>query len=138
MQASDESPDLVVVGKVRRPHGVQGEVLVEVLSDNPDRFLPGAKLLASGEEGSLATLRVVSDFSEFLSGVDELGTPTSVLDPIGRVNRLLHDDDLAFELSWVNQWKNRPQSTLMNGDVIVGINGDRLDELRPAERARPQ
>jgi predicted RND superfamily exporter protein len=43
------------------------------------------------------TLRIVSDFSEFLSAVEELGTPTSVLDLIGRLNRLLHDDDPAFE-----------------------------------------
>jgi len=32
----------VVVGKVTKPHGVRGEVAVEVRSDNPDRFAPGA------------------------------------------------------------------------------------------------
>ena len=32
----------VNVGKVTRAHGVRGEVAVLVLSDNPDRFAPGA------------------------------------------------------------------------------------------------
>ena len=40
----------VVVGAVRKPHGLKGEVLVEVLSDRPERFAPGAELeLVQGE-----------------------------------------------------------------------------------------
>lgn len=35
-------PDWIEVGRVRRSHGLQGEVLVSVDSDNPDRFRPGA------------------------------------------------------------------------------------------------
>jgi len=58
--ASGEMRDLVVVGRVRRPHGVQGEVAVEVLSDNPDRFQPGAELLARAQDGGVATLRIVA------------------------------------------------------------------------------
>ena len=37
----------------------------------------------------------------------------------------LRDDLLAFKVSWVNQWKKKPASPLRNGDVIVGINGNR-------------
>jgi 16S rRNA processing protein RimM len=33
-----------VVGKLRRPHGVKGEVLVNVLSDFPERLQPGTEL----------------------------------------------------------------------------------------------
>jgi 16S rRNA processing protein RimM len=32
------------VGRVLRPHGVRGELSVEVLSDAPERFAPGAEL----------------------------------------------------------------------------------------------
>jgi 16S rRNA processing protein RimM len=40
------SPDTVVVGRIGRPHGVRGEVTVEVRTDDPDlRFTPGAVLL---------------------------------------------------------------------------------------------
>ncbi|MGY1621646.1 ribosome maturation factor RimM [Geodermatophilus sp. SYSU D00965] len=44
--ASDEPTDTVVVGRIGRPHGVRGEVTVEVRTDDPDlRFAPGTVLL---------------------------------------------------------------------------------------------
>jgi len=42
----------VLVGRVLRPHGVRGEVVVETWTDNPERFVPGARLLA-GPAGAL-------------------------------------------------------------------------------------
>ncbi|RBY82097.1 ribosome maturation factor RimM [Geodermatophilus sp. TF02-6] len=40
-----DSSDTVVVGRIGRPHGVRGEVTVEVRTDEPDlRFAPGAVL----------------------------------------------------------------------------------------------
>jgi 16S rRNA processing protein RimM len=39
----------IVVGKLAKAHGLKGELAVEVRSDNPDRFEPGATLfLADG------------------------------------------------------------------------------------------
>lgn len=44
----------VVVGRIGRPHGIRGEVTVEVRTDEPDEvFAPGAQVLASGPERSL-------------------------------------------------------------------------------------
>jgi 16S rRNA processing protein RimM len=40
------------VGRVLRPHGVRGEVLVEVLSDVPGRLDHGSSLLPTDEEGA--------------------------------------------------------------------------------------
>jgi 16S rRNA processing protein RimM len=40
------SLELIIVGTVRRPHGLRGEVVVEVLTDVPDRFAIGAELTA--------------------------------------------------------------------------------------------
>lgn len=37
---------LVIVGRVRRPHGVRGEVVVEPMTDAEDRFAPGRRLHA--------------------------------------------------------------------------------------------
>ena len=37
-------PERVEVGRIVRPHGVRGELLVESLSDLPGRFAPGARL----------------------------------------------------------------------------------------------
>lgn len=35
----------VLVGRVLRPHGLRGEIVVEPLSDTPHRFAPGSRLL---------------------------------------------------------------------------------------------
>jgi 16S rRNA processing protein RimM len=48
----------VVVGRIGRPHGVRGEVTVEVRTDDPDlRFVPGAVLLTDpAERGPLTVV----------------------------------------------------------------------------------
>ena len=43
MSATDQPR--ISVGYVRRAHGVSGEVIVRPLTDNPDRYVPGAVLL---------------------------------------------------------------------------------------------
>jgi 16S rRNA processing protein RimM len=42
-------PARVVVGRVGRPHGLDGSFVVEDASDDPERFAPGATLLAGDE-----------------------------------------------------------------------------------------
>ena len=37
---------LVIVGRVRRPHGIRGEVMVESMTDADDRFASGSRLAA--------------------------------------------------------------------------------------------
>lgn len=51
-------PERVAVGRVLRPHGVRGEVVVEVLSDVPDRLDPGRRVWASWEGRPSRQLRV--------------------------------------------------------------------------------
>lgn len=53
----DDNADLVVVGRVVRPHGIRGEVSVEVLSDRPERFEPGSTLHGEGTRMVIATSR---------------------------------------------------------------------------------
>ena len=48
--------DLVVIGRLARPHGLRGEMSVEVLSDFPERFVPGLAVVgvdAAGKRRSL-------------------------------------------------------------------------------------
>jgi 16S rRNA processing protein RimM len=42
-------PDRVTVGRVGRPHGVEGAFVVEQASEAPERFAKGAVLLVRGE-----------------------------------------------------------------------------------------
>ena len=44
-------PDRLVVGRVLRPHGVRGELSVQVLSDAPERFVPGTELGLGDPDG---------------------------------------------------------------------------------------
>jgi len=41
-------PEYLAVGRIRRPHGIQGELLMDVLTDFPERLLPG-KIVYVGE-----------------------------------------------------------------------------------------
>jgi 16S rRNA processing protein RimM len=51
------SPDTVVVGRIGRPHGVRGEVTVEVRTDDPElRFVPGAVLRTDPAERGPITI----------------------------------------------------------------------------------
>jgi 16S rRNA processing protein RimM len=45
------APDRLVVGRVLRPHGIRGELSVEVLSDAAERFTPGAELGVGDPDG---------------------------------------------------------------------------------------
>ena len=42
-------PAFLAVGKLRHAHGVHGEMLMEVFTDFPDRFQPGAILYLGPE-----------------------------------------------------------------------------------------
>lgn len=52
--------DRIAVGRVLRPHGLKGELVVEVLSDLPERFAPGAPLLVARGPGLPEQVRVVA------------------------------------------------------------------------------
>ena len=45
---TDSDSDLVLVGRVGRPHGVDGAFVVEQASEDPSRFEPGAQILVDG------------------------------------------------------------------------------------------
>jgi 16S rRNA processing protein RimM len=46
--------ELVSVGRVGRPHGLDGSFVVEQASEDEGRFAPGARLLADGEAVTVA------------------------------------------------------------------------------------
>lgn len=66
-------PPLVIVGRIRRAHGIRGEVLVEVMTDSPDAiFAPGARLFAGTIAGDPAPNRpelVVAEARPFKDGL---------------------------------------------------------------------
>ena len=75
--STEPGSDTVLVGRVRRPHGVRGALLVESLTDNADRWAAGSRLLAAGEgleAGAALTVEHAQEHSGtmlvFFAGVD--------------------------------------------------------------------
>jgi 16S rRNA processing protein RimM len=45
-------PPLVIVGRIRKPHGIHGELVVEAVSDEPgETFAPGRRVFVGDENG---------------------------------------------------------------------------------------
>jgi 16S rRNA processing protein RimM len=50
-------PDTVAVGRVGRPHGLDGSFVVEQASEAPERFRVGARVLAAGEAATVVAAK---------------------------------------------------------------------------------
>lgn len=57
---SRQLPERVLVGRIRKPHGVRGEIAVESLSDVADRLAPGSALVARLSDGRSLAVSVAS------------------------------------------------------------------------------
>ena len=52
-------PEFIIVGRVRKAHGIRGEVVVEVITDEPDAvFASGRRVFAGTASGDLAPNRL--------------------------------------------------------------------------------
>jgi 16S rRNA processing protein RimM len=52
-------PEFIIVGRVRKAHGIRGEVVVEVITDEPDAvFASGRRVFAGTATGDLAPNRL--------------------------------------------------------------------------------
>lgn len=58
-EASKESPAVILVGEVVKAHGIRGEVAVKVLSENPERFTQGARLLVGTTPRDAKSMSIV-------------------------------------------------------------------------------
>ena len=74
------TPAFIIVGRVRKAHGIRGEVVVEVITDAPDAvFASGHRVIAGTAAGDVSPsrqelhVRSVRSFNEgLLVGFDEL------------------------------------------------------------------
>ena len=64
--------DLVIVGRVRRPHGIHGELLIEVITDEPDAvYASGRRVFAGSDRDAAddATVLTVVETRPFKEGL---------------------------------------------------------------------
>jgi 16S rRNA processing protein RimM len=115
----------LVVGRVGRPHGIRGELTVEVRTDDPEsRFAPGAVLRT--EPASLGPLTVEDVRSRpgglvvAFAGIDDRGAAEAL-----RGTVLVVDSDSLPPLDQAEEWYDHQ----LVGLAAVTPGGDRLGEL---------
>ncbi len=75
---SSGEPVYLAVGLLRRPHGVHGAMLMTVLTDFPERLMPGKRLYA-GEQHEVVRLSAVRPHAEgLLVSLRGFDTPEAV------------------------------------------------------------
>ena len=55
-----DKDERIVIGRVVRPHGLTGEVSVEILTDFPERFVPGLNVELRSADGGVRPGRLAS------------------------------------------------------------------------------
>jgi len=71
-------PAFLAVGKLRHPHGVHGEILMEVFTDFPERFTPGAILYLNSEGHSLQLIKCRPHREGLLMSFEGYTTPEEI------------------------------------------------------------
>ena len=101
--------DRLEVGRIVKAHGIRGEVVVEAVSNRPERFAPGA-VLHAGEARAFIVRRA---------------TPQGGPDPVGRVSRARWI--VSFEGVDDRNEAERLRGTVLSGDPLANDTGG--DEL---------
>jgi len=125
-----DHPELLVVGRIERPHGVAGEVSVSIRTDFPDRFVAGAAFIWQKGEAR-RTLRVTT-------ARPHLGRMLLRFEGVGNVSgaRSLGGGDLCIASS---EARPAPPGFFYEHEVVGWVcedrAGRRLGEVTALERA---
>jgi 16S rRNA processing protein RimM len=71
-------PVFLVIGKIRRPHGVMGDLLVETQSGFPDQMLPGMQIYIGDDHFPVKITRNRNHKDGVLLGFEGFNTPEQV------------------------------------------------------------
>ena len=118
--------DLVPVGRVGRPHGLDGSFVVEDASDDPERFAVGARLMA-GEEAAavVASKRAGGRMVVRLDRAVERGTILAV--PRDELPPAEEGGYYVFELVGVEVEEEGGRRLGVVQDVAPGVANDVLE-----------
>jgi 16S rRNA processing protein RimM len=118
--------DAVTVGRVGKPHGLDGSFVVEDASDDPARFEVGAELLVDGEAAKVVASKVargrpVIRLDRRVARGSALRVPVDALAPAGE------HEYYVFQLVGLNveEEGGRPLGTVT--DVAPGVANDVLE-----------
>jgi 16S rRNA processing protein RimM len=71
-------PVFLAIGKLRRAHGVHGEILMEVFTDFPERIKPGALMYLGSEHTPMHLLKYRGHREGLLISLEGYSTPEEV------------------------------------------------------------
>jgi 16S rRNA processing protein RimM len=125
--SSGPKPPHVTVGRVGRPHGLDGSFFVERASDDPERFAVGAALYVEGEPAEVVVSKrgsggrpVIRLNREAARGA-ELSIPREALPPTGE------DEYYAFQLVSLEVEEESGRSLGRVVQVAPGVANDVLE-----------
>ena len=118
--------ELVPVGRVGRPHGLDGSFVVEDASEDPSRFAVGARLFAGSEPVTVAAAkragrRVVVRLDRPVERGTELSVPRADLPPPGE------DGYYVFQLVGLEVEEEGGRRLGLVQDVAPGVANDVLE-----------
>jgi 16S rRNA processing protein RimM len=133
-----DPPARIVVGRIVKPHGIQGEVVVEVLSDAAERFARGSTFEAgdpaADSEGARRTLTVGStrdDRGRLLIRFAEVRDRAAAEAARGLLLSIAHDDAAPLPEGTFYDWQ-------LEGLDVEDEDGGRLGTLARVEPAPAQ
>jgi 16S rRNA processing protein RimM len=68
-------PDYLAVGLLRKPHGLRGDLLLEIYTDFPERLKPGTTILAGDKHQPLKITRRRPTNDGLIIGFEGINTP---------------------------------------------------------------
>jgi len=74
----NSEPVFLAVGKLRRPHGVHGEMVMEVWTDFPERLSPGSWLYIGSEHQAHKLVKTRGHKNDLLVSLEGYATPEAV------------------------------------------------------------
>lgn len=116
----------VAVGRVGRPHGLDGAFVVEAASDEPARFAPGARVYAAREPATVLASKHAG--GRLVIRLDKpVGRGTVLEVPIAELEQLPEGEYYAFELVGlaVEDEQGRPLGLV--AQVAPGVANDVLE-----------
>jgi 16S rRNA processing protein RimM len=121
------APDRVTVGRVGRPHGLDGAFFVEEASDDPRWFEPGARLLAEGIEVEVVVARRGAGGRPVIRLDRPVARGTKLEVPSEALPETAEDEYYAFQLVGLEVVEEGGRSLGRVEAVIPGIANDALD-----------
>lgn len=124
--------DLVIVGRVRRPHGVRGEVLIEPLTDEPDAvYASGRRVFGGTVDGPMdddAPVLTVIETRPFKDGLlvrfEEIADRTAAELWNGRLLLLPQEELRPLAEGEVYQHELKGMTVELSSGEIVGTVAD--------------